>query len=120
MSLQSTFRKLNRLIEYIGIACAIDLMRTPLLAFEINFSFQPMILLANRSRRSLKVFTLFLPPTIGKPKYFPKSVIIWALNMRLISSLTCNPVLRLKNKYVFCLVIAWLEACLSFSRMRGS
>ena len=84
---------------------------TSLPAFEINFSFHPVTHLAILSWRSLKVLTLFLAPTISNPRYFSNFVTTWASNMARISSLTPGLVLGLKNKAIFCQLIACPEAC---------
>lgn len=99
------------------MASATDLIRTSLLSFEMNFSFQLVTRLAILSRSSLKVLTLFLPSTIGKPKYFLNYVTIWALSILWIFSLTSIAMFGLKNKTVFCLFIPWPDACSYEPRM---
>ena len=42
ISLQRFFGSLKRLIEYVDMTCAMDLMRTSLPAFEMVFSFHPV------------------------------------------------------------------------------
>lgn len=77
ISRQRAFGSWNKLIEYVGNTCATKYVTSPP-AFEIYFSFQPVIFLAIHSQRSLKVLILFLPPTIDNPKYFSNSITIWA------------------------------------------
>lgn len=115
--LQRPFGSLNRLIEYIDMASTTDLIRTSLPAFKMNFSFQLVTHLAILSRSPLKVFTLFLPPTIDKPKYFLNCVTIWALSILRIFSLTSIAMFGLKNKAVFCLFIPLPDACSYEPRM---
>lgn len=62
------------------------------------------------SYRSWNVFTFDLPPIVGKPKYFSQSVIILVPNKCCISLLIYEPMFLLKNKEVFCMLMAWLEA----------
>ena len=59
---------LKMLMAYVGIACATILIRTFQLAFEMNFSFQPISRFVTFSCRSLKVVTFDFPLAIGKPR----------------------------------------------------
>ena len=110
ISLHKPFKSLNKLIEYVGIACEIVLISTSLLALEMNFSFHPVTHLAIFSWRSLKVLILFFTPTIGNPRYFSNFVTIWAFSMLRMFSLSVTSVLGLKNRAIFCRLIAWLDA----------
>ena len=92
------------------MAWATVLINTSLLAFEMCFFFHPITLLAIRSWISLKIPTLDFPPTIGSPKYFLQSFMTWAPNKDRISSFTSRLVFWLKNRAVFCQLIAWPEA----------
>ena len=102
-----------------GIAWATVFINTSLPTLEIVFSFHPITLFVICSCRSLKVFTLDFPPTIGRPRYFSQFVITCAPNKFWISSLTFGVVFLLKKIVVFCLLIACLDAssyCVRISR----
>ena len=59
----------------------------------------------------------YLPPTIGSPRYFSQSCMTWAPNKNWISSFIAGLVLRLKNKVVFCQLIAWPKAASYWAKM---
>lgn len=104
-------------MEYVGIACTIVLIRTFLLAFEINFSFHPITFLVIFSYKSLKVFTLDFPLTIGNPRYFSQSSTILAPIKFLILCFTSTLVFLLKNRDVFYLFVAYPKASSYCSKM---
>ena len=102
---------LNIPIVYVRIAWATVLIRISLLALKIYFSFHPTTLLVIFSPRSLKVLIFAFPPIIGRPKYFSQFSIILAPIIPCIAILTSSFVFQLKNNVVFCLLIAWPDAC---------
>ena len=92
---------LKMLMAYVGIACAIVLIRTSRPAFEMNFSFHPITHFVIFSCRSLKVATFDFPLAIGKPRYLSVCVIILPPNICWINVLTSDFVFLLKNNVVF-------------------
>ena len=94
------------------MAWAMVLIKISRPALDINFSFHPITLLVIFSWSSLKVLTFDFPLAIDKPRYFSQSDIIIAPNIYYIALFTSSLVFVLKNKDIFCLLIAWLEAAL--------
>ena len=92
---------LKMLMAYVGIACAIVLIRTSRPAFEMNFSFHPITHFVIFSCRILKVATFDFPLAIGKPRYLSVCVIILPPNICWINVLTSDFVFLLKNNVVF-------------------
>ena len=103
-----------------GIVWAIVFINTSLPTLEIVFSFHPITLFVIRSYKSLKVFTLDFPPTIGRPRYFSQFVITCASNKFWISSLTLGAVFLLKKIVVFRLLIACSDASSYYVRISRS
>ena len=62
------------------------------------------------TKRTLKVLTLDLTPTISNPRYLSQLVMICAPSMSQISSFTWGHDFGLKKRVVFCLLMAWPDA----------
>ena len=106
ISLHNPFGSLNKLIEYVGIACATVLISTSLPALEMNFSFTPWLALLFFPEGPWRNSSYSPPPPIGKPRYFSNSVTIQAFSMLRMLSFIVMSVLGLKNKAIFCRLIA--------------
>ena len=108
---QIDFGSLNKLIEYVGIACTTMLIRTFCPALKMNFSFRPITRLDIFSWSSLR----YLPHAMGKLRYFSQSVITLAPSICWMAFLTSCLVVLLKKIYVFYLLMAWPDAASYFS-----
>ena len=110
MSLQRPTGKRKQLIAKVGIACTTALRRTSLLACDNNFSFHPWIFPHTLSLMKFRLVLLFLPTTVGRPKYFSYSLISGTPRKIFMSFFVVMFTTLLKKRVVVSLLIHCSEA----------
>lgn len=103
-SLHNVFGSLNTLIMYVGVACAMALMRISLPALDRSLPFHPVIFLPTWFLMRLNAFLLPLPTIGGSPRYFSWCWMISTPNFCLTWNWTSLFVFLLKNREVFSLL----------------
>ena len=100
MSLHNVVGSLKQLMANVGITWITAFSSTSRPAWERSCSFQPCNLLHTRSLINLRLALLFLPTSVGRPRYFSYCLTSWAPRILVIWSMVSDRVDLLKKREV--------------------